>query len=111
MAIWADQRAETGTLANFSRSRPVTSRSARCRALAASSDQPSHAIPADQRVRLWLKDRTDSFSLAVLLVPTFGNTRTGYLSIMPWISDESDFQHASPTDTAGLARLPGSNDA
>jgi hypothetical protein len=68
------------------------------------------AIPSGPRVGHSPTGGTDSFCPVILPIPTFGKSRPGYLSSMPWISGASDDQQASPAAVTGPARIPGSND-
>lgn len=76
----------------------------------------ARAIPFNLRVGCRPEDGTGMFGTAILPVPTsrkssLADTHSGYLPFMSWISGASDDQHASPVAVAGLARIPGSNDA
>lgn len=67
-------------------------------------------IPADPRVGTCPASMTDSFSPAILPMPTFGKSYAGYHPSMPRFLSASD-QHANPAGVAGPARTSGSNDA
>jgi hypothetical protein len=111
MSVSAVQQARRRSAAQSSLPPRTTLRSADGFDLTLGGDLLAWVIPSDQRAYLGLDGGTDSFAPAILPVPTFGKSRPGYLSIKPWISAVSDDQHASPAGVAGLARIPGSNDA
>jgi hypothetical protein len=111
MSVSAVPQAREWLAAHSSLPPCTTLRSAEGFYLTGEGDLLARVIPSDQRVYLGLDGGTDSFGPAILPVPTFGKSRPGYLSIKPWIPAVSDDQHASPAGVAGLARIPGSNDA
>jgi hypothetical protein len=110
MSVWPVQHGGVGAAARLPGPSCLAPHPVRWPVLTWRGGPPSRAIPSDQRVGHGPEGGTDSFSPAILPMPTFGKSRSGYLSRKSWISDPSDDQHASPVAVTGLARIPGSND-
>jgi hypothetical protein len=111
MSVYAGQRAKSRGSRPSSAPGGLAPQLANRTLVTQSSRKLCPAVPAGQCVGNDLASMADSCRLAVLLMPTFGKSAFGYQVTMPCFLGATDDQDASPAGVAGLARIPGSNDA
>jgi hypothetical protein len=110
MSVYAGQDARSDTKRSPTSSRSAAQPVKRTLAARLSCGQ-GPAVPDGPCVGNDPASMIDSFCPAVLPMPTFGKSVAGYQVIVPRFLGATDDQHASPASVAGLARIPGSNDA